>query len=215
MSCGTVAPGDQQDGGADARDRLLQRLDERRDGFRRSPAAQAGSGRRDDGRSDHRSRRTRHDPALDELAGGDAQVPLGLSLEQGVEGSGRVVGSPQRLSETDRRIVAGWAADCAERVLGLFESRPRFPTWVRTPLGPCLRREGCWSGCAGRRRCGDQRDPLAAQSHLLTRQGCAATASARVGENRSGPLGPGLLASGQLGSIIRELQAGPADPHPL
>jgi hypothetical protein len=29
-----------------------------------------------------------------------------------------------------------------------------------------------------------------------------------VGENRSGPLGPGLLASGLLGSIIRDLQAG-------
>jgi Imm-5 like putative immunity protein len=28
--------------------------------------------------------------------------------------------SPQTLSESDRRIVAGWAADCAERVLGLF-----------------------------------------------------------------------------------------------
>jgi len=41
------------------------------------------------------------------------------------------VGSPQTLSETDRRILAPWAADCAERVLGLFEaeapgdSRPR------------------------------------------------------------------------------------------
>jgi len=29
-----------------------------------------------------------------------------------------------------------------------------------------------------------------------------------VGQDRSGPLGPGLLASGQLGLIIRELQAG-------
>ncbi len=29
-----------------------------------------------------------------------------------------------------------------------------------------------------------------------------------VGENSSGPLGPGLLASGLLGSIIRDLQAG-------
>jgi hypothetical protein len=28
-----------------------------------------------------------------------------------------------------------------------------------------------------------------------------------VGENRSGPLGPGLLASGVLGAIIRDLQA--------
>ena len=32
-----------------------------------------------------------------------------------------------------------------------------------------------------------------------------------VGEDRSGPLGPGLLASGQLGDIVRQLQAGLAD----
>jgi hypothetical protein len=30
--------------------------------------------------------------------------------------------SPQALSEADRRIVAEWAADCAERVLPLFEA---------------------------------------------------------------------------------------------
>ena len=30
---------------------------------------------------------------------------------------------------------------------------------------------------------------------------------AALGENRSGPLGPGLLASGQIGMIIRQLQA--------
>jgi hypothetical protein len=36
-----------------------------------------------------------------------------------------------------------------------------------------------------------------------------------VGENSSGPLGPGLLASGFVGTIIRDLQAGLADPdHP-
>ncbi len=28
------------------------------------------------------------------------------------------MGSPQSLSEADRRLVAAWAADCAERVLG-------------------------------------------------------------------------------------------------
>ena len=33
-----------------------------------------------------------------------------------------------------------------------------------------------------------------------------------VGENSSGPLGPGLLASGLLGGIIRDLQASLADP---
>src|SRR5579884_101670 len=32
------------------------------------------------------------------------------------------VRSPQTLSEADRRLVAVWAADCAERVLGLFEA---------------------------------------------------------------------------------------------
>ncbi|MGA1838827.1 putative immunity protein [Herbiconiux sp. 11R-BC] len=30
--------------------------------------------------------------------------------------------SPQTLSEHDRRLVAAWAADCAERVLPLFEA---------------------------------------------------------------------------------------------
>lgn len=29
--------------------------------------------------------------------------------------------SPQSLSEADRRVVAAWAADCAERVLAIFE----------------------------------------------------------------------------------------------
>src|SRR3954451_16598001 len=32
------------------------------------------------------------------------------------------MGSPQTLSKGDRRIVAAWAADCAERVLWLFEA---------------------------------------------------------------------------------------------
>jgi hypothetical protein len=32
-----------------------------------------------------------------------------------------------------------------------------------------------------------------------------------IGENRSGPLGPGLLASSLLGAIIRELQTGLAN----
>jgi hypothetical protein len=34
-----------------------------------------------------------------------------------------------------------------------------------------------------------------------------------VGENASGPLGPGLLSSGLLGTIIHELQAGLASPR--
>jgi hypothetical protein len=45
----------------------------------------------------------------------------------------------------------------------------------------------------------------------LDRMSAAARAALRrlppVGENRSGPLGPGLLASGVLGTIARDLQA--------
>jgi hypothetical protein len=49
----------------------------------------------------------------------------------------------------------------------------------------------------------------------LGRMSAAARAALRqlppVGENPSGPLGPGLLASGLLGTIIRDLQAGLAN----
>src|SRR5207237_641175 len=50
----------------------------------------------------------------------------------------------------------------------------------------------------------------------LGRISAAARAALRqlppVGENSSGPLGPGLLASGLLGTIIGDLQASLADP---
>ncbi|WP_396020848.1 putative immunity protein [Arthrobacter sp. ISL-28] len=45
---------------------------------------------------------------------------------------GTDVASPQTLSEAERRVVATWAADCAERVVALFEAeapadgRPRY-----------------------------------------------------------------------------------------
>jgi hypothetical protein len=44
--------------------------------------------------------------------------------------------------------------------------------------------------------------------HMSTEVRAALRALPPVGENRSGPLGPGLLVSGQLGTIIRRLQAG-------
>lgn len=38
------------------------------------------------------------------------------------------MGSPQTLSVTDRRLVAAWAADCADRVLPVFEAEaPQDP----------------------------------------------------------------------------------------
>lgn len=44
-------------------------------------------------------------------------------------------------------------------------------------------------------------------SHLSAAARAALAQLPPVGKNRSGPLGPGLLASGQLGAIIRQLQA--------
>lgn len=43
-------------------------------------------------------------------------------------------GSPQALAVTDRRIVAAWAADCAERVLPLFEAEAPTDGRVRDAI---------------------------------------------------------------------------------
>jgi hypothetical protein len=50
--------------------------------------------------------------------------------------------------------------------------------------------------------------------HMTPEVRAALHALPPVGENRSGPLGPGHLASGPLGEIIRQLQAGLARPGP-
>ncbi len=172
--------------------------------------------------------------------------------------------SPQTLSESDRRLVAGWAADCAERVLGLFESeapnddRPRAliartRAFARGELNVAEEIRRRFVGGVG---AGEAKTPAAAaaaraagQAVATSHMGAHALGAAAyavqavglsdphrpavvvdeirwqldhmtpevrdalralppVGENRSGPLGPGLLASGQLGSIIRELQVG-------
>ncbi|GAB3611651.1 hypothetical protein GCM10027414_37770 [Humibacter ginsengiterrae] len=172
--------------------------------------------------------------------------------------------SPQSLSETDRRIVAAWAADCAERVLPLFESevsdddRPRDAiararAFSRGELGAAeeIRRRFV-AGRAARSakspaavaaaRAAAQASGVAhmgahalgAAAYAAKAAGLAApehpaaideeiswqlehlTAAARnalrrlplVGEDSAGPLGAGLLTSGELGSIIRRLQAG-------
>jgi hypothetical protein len=174
------------------------------------------------------------------------------------------VGSPQTLSESERRIVAGWAADCAERVLGLFEAaapddnRPRDAidrtrAFARGELGAAgeIRRRFAGGGAArvvshpsaiaAARAAGQAAavahmgaHALGAAAYAAKAAGLAApdrpdavdmeirwqlgrlSASAAdalrrlppVGENRAGPLGPGLLSTGQLGAIIRELQSG-------
>lgn len=173
-----------------------------------------------------------------------------------------MAGSLQALGESDRRLVAEWAADCAERVLWLFETenpgddRPRAAiaqtrAFARGELTTALvisRRFGGGSAAsevkspaaaAAARAAGQASaichmgahalgaaayavkaaslaapdSPEAAEAeiswqltHMTEDVRAALRSLPAVGENRSGPLGPGLLASGQLGAIIRQLQ---------
>lgn len=174
-----------------------------------------------------------------------------------------MVRSPQTLSESDRRLVAEWAADCAERVLGLFETetpgddRPRAaiararafargelntaeeirrrfmggvsPGEVKGPAALAAARSAgqavavCHMGAhaLGAAAYAVKAAALAAPGQLdviddevswqLTHMSAGVRTALRtlppVGENSSGPLGPGLLASGQLGAIVRQLQS--------
>ena len=178
--------------------------------------------------------------------------------------------SPQTLSEADRRLVAAWAADCAERVLGLFEAespaddRPRtaiartrafargevntaeeirrrfvggVPAGeVRSPAaGAAARAAGqavaiCHMGAhalgaaayavkAASRAAPDRPEVVDDEirwqlAHMTAEVQTALRALPPVGENSSGPLGPGLLASGQLGTIIRNVQAALGESSP-
>jgi hypothetical protein len=174
------------------------------------------------------------------------------------------VRSPQSLNEAERRIVAAWAADCAERVVGLFEaeapadSRPRDAiararAFGRGELdtadeirrrfanGGAAREVRAPSAVAAARAAGQAAAVAHMGAHALGAAAYAAKAAGLaapdrpnavgdeirwqldhmspavkaalrllppVGENSSGPLGPGLLASGLLGTIIGDLQAG-------
>jgi hypothetical protein len=180
------------------------------------------------------------------------------------------MGSPQALSDANRRLVAAWAADCAERVLGLFEAeapgddRPgaaiaRTRAFARGELNTAeeIRRRFVGGGAAGEvkgpaavaaaRAAGqavaichmgahalgaaayavraaslsapDRPEAVKEEvrwqlTHMSTPVRAALRALPPVGENSSGPLGPGLLASGELGRIIRDLQAGLAQSDP-
>lgn len=171
--------------------------------------------------------------------------------------------SPQALSDAERRIVALWAADCAERVLPLFEAeapeddrardaiararafargeldaageiRRRFVAGraaaaARTPAGAASARAAAQAaGVAhmGAHALGaaayaakavqlahpdapDARDTEVRWqlAHLSPEAAAALRLLPLLGEDHAGPLGPGLLASGVLGAVIREIQS--------
>lgn len=180
--------------------------------------------------------------------------------------------SPQTLSIEDRRLVAAWAADCAEHVLPIFEDAVPGDARVRHAIeqtrsfaageltaDEAIRRRGGDAGGAAR----DASTPAATAAayaaeqaaavahmgaHALGAAGYAAKAStldagcdgdevteaearrqvaamdadvARalaslpvLGENRSGPLGPGRLATRHIGETIRAIQSHLADAEP-
>lgn len=162
--------------------------------------------------------------------------------------------SRQTLSEADRRLVAAWAADCAERVLQLFEAeapddgRPRdaiararaFARGELDAAGEIRRRFVAGraaqvvtspAAVAAARSAAQASGVAHMGAHALGAAAYAAKAAGTtdeidwqlarmsadvrtalrqlplLGEDSSGPLGPGLLASGVLGDHIRRLQA--------
>ena len=147
--------------------------------------------------------------------------------------------SPQSLSEADRRIVATWAADCAERVLVLFESeaptdgRPRDATartraFARAELdvaGEIRRRFVAGraahavsppaAGLAASDHPAAVSDEISWQlEHMDPHVRAALQHLPPLGEDPAGPLGRGLLASGILGSNIRKIQAATGNLSP-
>lgn len=170
--------------------------------------------------------------------------------------------SPQSLSVPDRREVAAWAADCAERVLVLFETeapadgRPRdaiartrafargeldaageihrrfvagrAAQAVSSPAAVAAARAAAQAagvahmgahalgaaayaakaaGLAAPDRPEAAREEVFWQlQHMTDRTRSALRQLPLVGEDSAGPLGSGLLASGTLGSIVREIQ---------
>jgi hypothetical protein len=173
--------------------------------------------------------------------------------------------SLQTLRIDDRRVLASWAADCAEHVLAIFEEvvpgdarvraaieQTRAFAAGRLDVEDALRRRGGEAGAAAReaptpaaRAAAYAAEQAAAVAHMgahaLGAAGYAAKASTlaagcddatvtrseahrqvaamtdavaralrplpAVGENRSGPLGPGRLSGGHVGEAIRAVQA--------
>jgi hypothetical protein len=166
------------------------------------------------------------------------------------------------MTDADRRIVAVWAADCAERVLPLFEAevpgddrardaiartrafargeltaageiRRRFVAGraahsATSPVGVAAARAAAqaagvahmgahalgaaaYAAKAAELAHPSDRDARAAEvrwqlASLSPEAAAALRTLPPLGEDSSGPLGPGLLATGTLGEVIREIQ---------
>jgi len=108
------------------------------------------------------------------------------------------------LSEDDRRVLAVWAADCAERTLPLFEARAPGDTRPRDAI------EGARAFARGELRIGPVRT-LAVAAHAAAREvgEPAATAAARAAGHAAAV---GHMASHARGVAYAAIAAGLAAP---
>jgi hypothetical protein len=109
------------------------------------------------------------------------------------------------LSEDDRRILAVWAADCAERALPLFEARAPSDTRPRDAI------DGGRSFARGEMRIGPVR-ALAARAHAAAREvrDPAAVASARAAGHAAAVA---HMAAHGRGVAYAAIAVGLAAPH--
>ncbi|WP_368496282.1 putative immunity protein [Herbiconiux sp. A18JL235] len=115
--------------------------------------------------------------------------------------------SPQSLSEPDRREVAAWAADCAERVLGLFEAEAPHDDRARDAIA---RARGFARG--ERDAAGEIRRRFEAGRAAKSVSSPPAVAAARAAAQASGVAHMGAHALGAAAYAVRavELSAGSA-----
>jgi hypothetical protein len=112
-----------------------------------------------------------------------------------------VATSPQALSVDDRRVVAAWAADCAEHVLNLYETAVPDDTRVRAAIdqtrrfaagevdvGDAVRRRGGAAGAAAR-------DAPTAAARAAAHAAEQAAAVAHMGAHALGAAGSAAKAS--------------------
>lgn len=100
---------------------------------------------------------------------------------------------PQTLDDTDRHLVALWAAHCTEHVLPLFEAE--VPDDDRARDG--VERAGAYGH--------GELDPAGEIERRFNAGRAPLSMLPLLGENSSGPLGTGLLASGVIATTIREI----------
>ena len=112
------------------------------------------------------------------------------------------------LSEDDRKVLAVWAADCAERVLSLFEAQAPSDTRPRDAI------DGLRAFARGDMRIGPVR-VLAAQAHAAAREigDPAAVAAARAAGQAAGVAHMAAHARGAAAYALKAAGlAAPDDP---